>query len=116
MDYTPCYSPRYERGGGDTPEDIKSYLNYIFKKYEKKYEITLDGTESLTVRFRQIIETAYEKSGHRVAILIDEYDAPLQHSWKTTYYDECTRVYKNVFAVLATIGLGLEQRHCFQNL
>ncbi len=102
--------------GGDTPEDIKSYLNYIFKKYEKKYEITLDGTESLTVRFRQIIETAYEKSGHRVAILIDEYDAPLQHSWKTTYYDECTRVYKNVFAVLATIGLGLEQRHCFQNL
>ena len=86
--------------GGDTPEDIKSYLNYIFKKYEKKYEITLDGTESLTVRFRQIIETAYEKSGHRVAILIDEYDAPLQHSWKTTYYDECTRVYKNAFAVL----------------
>ena len=86
--------------GGDTPEDIKSYLNYIFKKYEKKYEITLDGTESLTVRFRQIIETAYEKSGHRVAILIHEYDAPLQHSWKTTYHDECTRVYKNVFAVL----------------
>ena len=86
--------------GGDTPEDIKSYLNYIFKKYEKKYEITLDGTESLTVRFRQIIETACEKSGHRVAILIDEYDAPLQHSWKTTYHDECTRVYKNVFAVL----------------
>ena len=86
--------------GGDTPEDIKSYLNYIFKKYEKKYEITLDGTESLTVRFRQIIETAYEKSGHRVAILIDEYDAPLQHSWKTTSHDECTRVYKNVFAVL----------------
>lgn len=86
--------------GGDTPEDIKSYLNYIFKKYEKEYEITLDGTESLTVRFRQIIETAYEKSGHRVAILIDEYDAPLQHSWKTTYHDECTRVYKNVFAVL----------------
>ena len=86
--------------GGDTPEDIKSYLNYIFKKYEKKYEITLDGTESLTVRFRQIIETAYEKSGHRVAILIDEYDAPLQHSWKTTYHNECTRVYKNVFAVL----------------
>ena len=86
--------------GGDTPEDIKSYLNYIFKKYEKKYEITLDGTESLTVRFRQIIETAYEKSGHRVAILIDEYDAPLQHSWKTTYHDECTRVYKNAFAVL----------------
>jgi len=86
--------------GGDTPEDIKSYFNYIFKKYEKKYEIVLDGTESLTVRFRQIIETAYEKTGHRVAILIDEYDAPLQHSWKTTCHDDCTRVYKNVFAVL----------------
>lgn len=86
--------------GGDTPEDIKSYFNYIFKKYEKKYEIVLDGTENLTVRFRQIIETAYEKTGHRVAILIDEYDAPLQHSWKTSHHDDCTRVYKNVFAVL----------------
>lgn len=86
--------------GGDTPEDIKSYFDFIFKKYEKKYKITLTGTESLTVRFRQIIETACEQSGHRVAILIDEYDAPLQHSWKTSNHEDCTRVYKNVFAVL----------------
>lgn len=86
--------------GGDSPEEIKSYFDYIFRKYEKKYDITLLGGESLTVRFRQIIETAYEQTHHRVVILIDEYDAPLQHSWKSTRHAECTRVYKNVFAVL----------------
>ena len=86
--------------GGDSPEEIKSYFDYIFRKYEKKYNITLLGGESLTVRFRQIIETAYEQTHHRVVILIDEYDAPLQHSWKSTRHAECTRVYKNVFAVL----------------
>ena len=86
--------------GGDSPEEIKSYFDYIFRKYEKKYNITLLGGESLTVRFRQIIETAYEQTHHRVVILIDEYDAPLQHSRKSTRHAECTRVYKNVFAVL----------------
>lgn len=36
----------------------------------------------------------------KVAILIDEYDAPLQHSWKTPEHDGCTEVYREVFAIL----------------
>ena len=37
-----------------------------------------------------------------MAILIDEYDSPLQHSWKTPQHEACTCIYKDVFAVLKT--------------
>ena len=36
----------------------------------------------------------------KVAILIDEYDSPLQHSWKTPEHEACTEVYREVFAIL----------------
>ena len=36
----------------------------------------------------------------QVAILIDEYDAPLQHSWQTPEHDACTAIYREVFAIL----------------
>jgi len=39
-------------------------------------------------------------TGKQAVILIDEYDSPLQHSWKTPQHDACTAIYKSVFAVL----------------
>lgn len=86
--------------GGDTAFEIESYLNNIFKKYEKLYSIISTKEDSLTVRLSNIIETAYEQTGQRVAVLIDEYDSPLQHSWNTPEHEGCTKVYRNVFAVL----------------
>ncbi len=85
---------------GATAEEICSYLNKIFKKYEKVYNIVADPQDSLANRFDSIIETAYEQTGQQVSILIDEYDSPLQHSWKTPYHEECTAVYRKVFAIL----------------
>ena len=60
---------------------------------------------SLTNRLNAIIRTAYQKTGRRVAILIDEYDAPLQHSWKTPHHEECTAIYRSVFSVLKSDDL-----------
>ena len=86
--------------GGATAEDLCSYLNKAFKKYEKLYGVEVDPQDSLANRFDSIIETAYEQTGQQVAILIDEYDSPLQHSWKTPSHEECTAVYRKVFAIL----------------
>ena len=47
-----------------------------------------------------IIEGAYNKTGQQVAILIDEYDSPLQHSWRTPHHEACTNIYREVFAIL----------------
>ena len=36
--------------------------------------------------------------------MIDEYDSPLQHSWKTPEHEGCTEVYRSVFSVLKLKG------------
>ncbi len=86
--------------GGATAKEISSYLNRAFKKYEKTYGIDVDPQDSLADRFDNIIVTACEQTGQQVAILIDEYDSPLQHSWHTPDHEECTAVYREVFAIL----------------
>ncbi len=86
--------------GGANSETLRSYLDIRFGEYENKYGITPKATAQLADRFNAIITTAYEQTGLKVAILIDEYDAPLQHSWKTPEHDGCTEVYREVFAIL----------------
>ena len=85
---------------GAEPETLRSYLDITFDRLEKEYGITPKPTAKLADRFNAIIVGAYEQSGQQVAILIDEYDSPLQHSWKTPYHEACTAVYREVFAIL----------------
>lgn len=60
----------------DTPESLEHILHAILTEWEKIY-----GAEpseiGLSLRFQGIIRRAYEKTGHRVAILVDEYDKPM---------------------------------------
>ena len=85
---------------GAEPETLRSYLNNIFRQYEKEYSLVPDPADSLADRFDAIIVGAYKQTGQQVAILIDEYDSPLQHSWKTPYHEACTTIYREVFAIL----------------
>ena len=85
---------------GAEPESVRSYLDDVFHTLETKYGITVRPNSSLAVRFKNIIESAFNQTGQQVAILIDEYDSPLQHSWKTPQHEACTDIYREVFAVL----------------
>ena len=85
---------------GAEPESVRSYLDDIFYRYELEYRVVLRPENSLAVRFKNIIEAAYNVTGQQVVVLIDEYDSPLQHSWKTPLHEACTAIYKKVFAVL----------------
>ena len=85
---------------GAEPETLRSYLDNTFDRLEKEYGITPKPTAKLADRFNAIIVGAYEQTGQQVAILIDEYDSPLQHSWKTPYHEACTAIYREVFAIL----------------
>ena len=85
---------------GAEPDTLRSYLNNIFRQYEGEYSLAPDPTDSLADRFDAIIVGAYKQTGQQVAILIDEYDSPLQHSWKTPYHEACTAIYREVFAIL----------------
>ncbi len=85
---------------GAEPKSVRSYLDNIFHTYETEYGIVMRQDSSLAVRFSNIIQTACKQTGQQVAILIDEYDSPLQHSWKTPEHEACTNVYREVFAIL----------------
>ena len=87
------------RGGADA-DTLRSYFNTSFKHYEKHYAISPDPGSSLADRLDAIITTAYEQTAKQVAVLIDEYDSPLLHSWKTPEHEGCTKVYREVFAIL----------------
>lgn len=86
--------------GGASADSVRSYFNAAFKAYEEDYGIVRGKDDSLSVRFDNIIMAAYKKTGLQAVILIDEYDAPLQHSWQTPEHDACTAIYREVFAIL----------------
>ena len=83
-----------------TPEGIRAYLDDLFYDYESDYDITVRPGATLTVRLKNIIRAAFKQTGQQVAVLIDEYDNPLQHSWKTPLHEACRDVYRDVFSVL----------------
>ena len=85
---------------GAEPESLKGYLNYSFQEYESLYGIEARENFPLATRLIEIIKTAYNKTGLQVVILIDEYDSPLQHSWKTPQHEACRDIYREVFSVL----------------
>jgi len=85
---------------GAEPATLRSYLDITFDRLEEEYGITPKPTAQLADRFDAIIQTAYKQTGQQVAILIDEYDSPLQHSWKTPHHEACTSIYREVFAIL----------------
>ena len=60
----------------EDPESLENILNGTLCYWERSY-----GTEpsetSLPLRIKGIIRRAHEQTGHRVAILVDEYDKPM---------------------------------------
>ncbi|MDE6553390.1 MAG: ATP-binding protein [Muribaculaceae bacterium] len=55
---------------------LEMLLNGFLRRYEEKYGCN-QKEESISQRFKNVIEAAYKKTGQQVAILIDEYDKPL---------------------------------------
>ncbi|MDE7160618.1 MAG: ATP-binding protein [Muribaculaceae bacterium] len=60
-------------------EDLENVLDYHLRGWEKEYDIPASDAEqwSLPLRFATVIRRAFEMSGSRVAILVDEYDKPM---------------------------------------
>ena len=63
----------------DTSESLDKILNDNLEYWESKYG-TRPSETSFSLRFAGIIQRAYEKTGQRVVILVDEYDKPMLQS------------------------------------
>ena len=63
----------------DSPDSVDKKLDREFKVWENLYGADPAET-TLPMRFEGIIQRAYEKTGERVVVLVDEYDKPLLQS------------------------------------
>lgn len=59
-----------------SPEALNSILSTQLSRWEEKYGASSAETV-LSERFKGIIQRAYEKTGSKVVVLVDEYDKPL---------------------------------------
>lgn len=58
------------------PAVVRQELERILEPYEELYE-RKNSEVTPGMRFAGVVQRAYEKTGRRVAVIIDEYDAPL---------------------------------------
>ena len=61
-------------------ERIEASISQLLNTYEKIYNLELKNDINFGVRLSAIIHAAYEQTGRKVVILIDEYDAPVMDS------------------------------------
>ena len=87
----------------DTAQKLDDVLNDFLKKQEAIYG-SEESERSLGLRFQGIIRRACEKTGHRVAILVDEYDKPmLQAIGNEALQDEYRSTLKGFYGALKSM-------------
>ena len=74
-------------------QNVYNILNDFLDEYEAKYG-RKEGETDVALRFKWLVRNAYEKTGQRVVILVDEYDKPLLESI----------VLRGFYAVLKAMG------------
>lgn len=76
---------------------LESLVENSFSLWEVEYNIK-NIAQSYATRFKNIIMAAYEQTGHRVAILIDEYDAPMvAHLDDTEKHNQVRDLLKSIY-------------------
>ena len=77
-DWAPYPVLRFDLSGKfyTSPEALQQQLDLQLSTLEVKYGIK-KSYDSVDVRFQSVIDAAYQKTGQRAVILIDEYDKPI---------------------------------------
>lgn len=86
------------------PNSLGQVLDNALTQWEARYG-TAPAEDSLSLRFMGVIRRAYEKTGEKVVILIDEYDKPLLQtieSGRVDIHDQNKATLKAFYSVLKT--------------
>ena len=87
----------------DTEDDLLRLIARQFLIYEQEYG-SVQSDETIDDRFVTLIRKAYEKTGRKVVILIDEYDKPLlQTIENTTLQKEYRETLKAFYGVMKSM-------------
>lgn len=89
-------------GKYESTQSLLDTLNEALTVWEQEYGAT-EAERNVGLRFKGVVQRAYEKTGHRVAILVDEYDKPLlQNIGNDTLQDELRGILRLFYSVLKT--------------
>lgn len=81
-------------------EQFEQYLGYRLDEEEKKWGITMP-VNGANNRLIELINTAYDKTGKQVVVLVDEYDAPmLDVVHETDCLDKLRNTMRNFYSPL----------------
>ena len=83
-------------GKYDTPDSLDKILDNAISQWEAIYGTGI-AEATLALRFKGILERAYKQTGERVAILIDEYDVPLENAYLHGFYDKMIGFIRSLF-------------------
>ena len=84
-------------------EGLSSTMDYQLLKLEQRFGIDKAGF-SLSDRFRELISRAYEQTGQKVVILVDEYDKPLLETiGNRELQNEYRKILKSFYGVEKTM-------------
>lgn len=90
-------------GKYDAPDSLDKILNQAISLWEKTYGTDV-AESTIALRFAGVIRRACEQTGHRVAILVDEYDKPmLQAIGNEALQREYSNILKPFYGVLKTL-------------
>ena len=70
----------FNPSGYDSVAALKSFIAYCLGKMEENHGLPSRDDLAVAVRFQNLIEGVYKKTGKQVVILVDEYDKPLLES------------------------------------
>ena len=105
LDWTPSPVLSFDLNAEDFSQEngLISLLNRLLGEYEKEYEMS-EVADTLAGRFSQLIRRAFEMTGRKVVILVDEYDKPLQDIHENeALFEKNLRLLKGFFGNLKTM-------------
>ncbi|MCM1110022.1 MAG: ATP-binding protein [Clostridium sp.] len=72
-----------------TPGKLEAIFDSYLSEWERDFDATMSIGTDISIRFRNVIKRAWEVTGRKVVILVDEYDNPLVDSLgNRELYDE----------------------------
>ncbi|MBQ8913938.1 MAG: AAA family ATPase, partial [Lachnospiraceae bacterium] len=104
----PVFYFDFNRDGFSENDALEKILEEHLAEWEKRYELNQKQLPQ-PERFRHIIKTAYERTGKRVVILVDEYDKPLLEVITDNDLEEHNKsVFKGFFSTLKSYDRYIE--------
>ena len=84
----------------ETTQILKSHINILLGKFEKKYDVIPDDIENFGGRLAVLLNEIYIKTGKQVVILIDEYDKPILDALYTDFEGQNRQILRAFYSPL----------------